>query len=82
MYSILNNHGINLYKANTKGMTDHYCTLCINILEIHKPVLLQFRLLLGVLMDTALKMVRKRIENFTEIRVFRFIKKKNDVNWD
>ena len=56
-------------KTNTKRMTDHYCTLCINILEIHKPFLLQFRLFSGVLIDTVLKMVRKRIENVAEIRV-------------
>ena len=35
---------------------------------IHKPVLLQFRLLSGVFIDTALQMVRKRIENVAEIR--------------
>ena len=40
----------------------------MNILEIHKPVLLQFRLLSGVFIDTALKMVRKRIRNVAEIR--------------
>ena len=49
-------------------MTAHHCTLCLNITEIHKPVLLQFRLLSGVFIDTALKMVRKRIENVAEIR--------------
>ena len=51
-------------------MTDHYCTLCINILKIHKLVLLQFRLLSDVLIDTALKMVRKRIENVAEFRSY------------
>ena len=65
---LLNNHGIYLYKTNAKQMTNHYCTLCINILEIHKPVLLQFRLLSGVVIDTVLKMVRKRIENVAENR--------------
>ena len=38
-HCILNNHGIYLYKTHTKRMTDYYCTLYINILEIHKPVL-------------------------------------------
>ena len=33
-----------------------------------KPVLLQFRLFSGVLIDTALKMIRKRIENVSEIK--------------
>ena len=64
---ILNNHGIYLYKTNTKRMTDHYCILFTNILEIHKQVLLQFRLLSDVVMNTPLKMVRKRIENVAEI---------------
>ena len=36
--------------------------------EIHKPVLLQFPLLSDVVIDTALKMVKKRIENVAEIR--------------
>ena len=49
-------------------MTAHHCTLCLNIIEIHKPVLLQFRFLSGVFIDTALKMVRKRIEHVAEIR--------------
>ena len=49
-------------------MTDHYCTLCINRLAIHKSVLLQFRLLSGVLIDIVLKMVRNREENVVEIR--------------
>ena len=66
--SILDNHAIYLYKISTKRMTVHYCTLCINILEIYKPVLLQFRLLSGVVIDAALKMVRKQIENVAEIR--------------
>ena len=64
------NTGKNLYKTNRKRMADHYCTLCINIHEIHKPVLLQFWLLSGVLIDTALKMVRKWSENDAEIRVY------------
>ena len=37
--SILDNHAIYLYKISTKRMTDHECTLCINILEIYKSVL-------------------------------------------
>ena len=58
-----NEHSIiYLYKTNTKRMTYHYCTSCINILGIDKLVLLQFRLLSGVFINTALKMVRKRIE--------------------
>ena len=68
MQCILNNHGIDLYKTNTKRMTYYYCTLCINILEIYKPVLLQFLLLSDVFIDTVLKMVRKRNENVAEIR--------------
>ena len=70
MQPILDNHRLDLYKTNTcmKWMTDHYCTLCIYKLEIHKLVLLQFRLLSDVLIDTALKMVRKWIENVAEIR--------------
>ena len=63
MQYIPDNHGIHLYKTNMKQLTDHYYTLCINILEINKRVLLQFRLLSGVFIDTALKMVRKQIEN-------------------
>ena len=49
-------------------VTDHYCTLRINILEIHKPIFLflQFRFLSCVLVHTALKMVRKRTENVAE----------------
>ena len=39
---ILDNHGIYLYKTITKRMTDYYCTLRINILEIHIQVLFQF----------------------------------------
>ena len=39
---IPDNHGNYLYKTNTKRKTDYYCKLCINTLEIHKPVLLQF----------------------------------------
>ena len=57
-----------MYKPITKRMTDHYCILCINILEIHKPVRSQYRLLSGVFIDIALKMVRKRIQNVAEIR--------------
>ena len=52
-------------------MTDHYCTLCINKLEIHKLVLLQFQLPSGVFIDTALKMVVKQIENVAEIRGYK-----------
>lgn len=49
-------------------MTDHLGILCINILEIHKPILLQFSLLSGVFIDTAFKKVRKGIENVAENR--------------
>ena len=64
---ILNNHWPYWYKTSTTRMTDCFCTLCINILDIHKLVLLQFRLLSGVLIDTVLKIVRKLIENVAEI---------------
>ena len=70
MTCIQDTHGIYLYKTNTKGMTDNYCTLCINIFEIYKTVLWQFRLLSGVVLETALKRVRKRIENVAEIRYY------------
>ena len=64
---MLDNQGIYMYKTNTKLMIDHHCTLCINILEIHKPVLLQFRLLSGVLIDIALNKVRKRIDTAADL---------------
>ena len=54
----------------------------MNILEIHKPVLLQFRLLSGVLIDTALKMVRKRIRNVAEIRGYIYARCKLGLSID
>ena len=67
-HCILSNRGIYLYITITKRITDHYCNLCTNILEIHKSVLLQFRLLSGIVISTALRMFRKRKENVAEIR--------------
>ena len=51
-------------------MTDHHWKLYVNMLEIQKPVLLQFQLLAGVVINTSLKMVRKGIENVAEIRSY------------
>ena len=45
--------------------------MCIDILEIHKLVLLQFHLLSDVVIDIALKMVRIGIENVAEITQIR-----------
>ena len=68
MHCILDNHGIYLYKTSLEPMTDHHWKLYVNMLEIQKPVLLQFHLLAGVVINTSLKMVRKGIENVAEIR--------------
>ena len=52
-----------------KRMTDPRCKLCMNIIETHKSVLLQFQLLSGMFINPVLKIITLQLENVYEIRV-------------